>query len=93
MVNILRDNFPSDISYTVPEGGMFVWVTLPPGCSSMDVFENALRENVAVLPGFPFYVDGGGKDTLRLNFSNATDENIIEGMARLARVIRNLCVC
>jgi DNA-binding transcriptional MocR family regulator len=37
---------------------MFIWITLPEGCSSMDVFENALRENVAVLPGSPFYIDG-----------------------------------
>jgi 2-aminoadipate transaminase len=70
---------------------MFIWVTLPAGCSSMEVFEQALRENVAVLPGMPFYVDGGGTDTMRLNFSNATDDTIITGMGRLARVIRHMC--
>jgi 2-aminoadipate transaminase len=70
---------------------MFIWVTLPTGCSSMEVFEQALRENVAVLPGMPFYVDGGGTDTMRLNFSNATDDTIITGMGRLARVIRHMC--
>jgi 2-aminoadipate transaminase len=91
MVRMLREKFPPSVSYTVPEGGMFVWVTLPKGCSSMAVFENALLENVAVLPGFPFYIDGGGKDTLRLNFSNATEENIVAGMSRLAKVIGSLC--
>jgi 2-aminoadipate transaminase len=70
---------------------MFVWVTLPAGCSSMEVFESALKENVAVLPGMPFYIDGGGSDTIRLNFSNSTEENIITGMNRLARVIRRMC--
>ena len=69
---------------------MFIWVTLPDGCSSMEVFEQALKEKVAVLPGMPFYVDGGGTNTLRLNFSNATDENITTGITRLAQVIRRL---
>lgn len=91
MVRMLRENFPSSVSFTIPEGGMFVWVTLPEGCSSMEVFENALKENVAVLPGLPFYVDGGGTDTLRLNFSNATEGNIVEGTTRLAKVITKLC--
>ena len=56
----------------------------------MEVFEQALQENVAVLPGMPFYIDGGGADTMRLNFSNSTPENIVEGMGRLARVIRRM---
>jgi 2-aminoadipate transaminase len=70
---------------------MFVWITLPDGCSSMDVFEAALKEHVAVLPGTPFYVDGGGKNTMRLNFSNSTDQKIITGIKRLARVIKKEC--
>jgi 2-aminoadipate transaminase len=90
MIRMLKDEFPDTVSYTEPSGGMFIWVTLPAGCSSMEVFEKALSENVAVLPGMPFYVDGGGTDTMRLNFSNATEETIITGMERLARVIRSM---
>jgi 2-aminoadipate transaminase len=90
MVRLLREEFPKTVSYTHPLGGMFIWVTLPEGCSSMEVFEQALKENVAVLPGMPFYIDGGGDDTMRLNFSNSTPENIVEGMSRLARVIRRM---
>jgi 2-aminoadipate transaminase len=90
MVRMLRDEFPKTVSYTHPLGGMFIWITLPDGCSSMEVFEQALKENVAVLPGIPFYIDGGGVDTMRLNFSNSTPEDIVEGMGRLARVIRSL---
>jgi 2-aminoadipate transaminase len=90
MIHVIQDTFPETVGYTRPGGGMFIWVTLPDGCSSMDVFEHALRENVAVLPGTPFYVDGGGKNTLRLNFSNATDDRIIAGITRLATVIRRL---
>jgi 2-aminoadipate transaminase len=92
MLQAIQDTFPETVGVTRPGGGMFIWVTLPDGCSSMDVFERALKENVAVLPGTPFYVDGGGANTLRLNFSNATDENIITGITRLARVIRRVCM-
>jgi 2-aminoadipate transaminase len=91
MIRMLNEEFPDTVSSTHPLGGMFVWVTLPAGCSSMEVFDLALKENVAVLPGMPFYVDGGGSDTMRLNFSNSTEENIITGMGRLARVIRRMC--
>jgi 2-aminoadipate transaminase len=91
MIRMLKEEFPETVSYTRPQGGMFVWVTLPSGCSSMEVFESALKENVAALPGMPFYIDGGGSDTMRLNFSNSTEENIITGMNRLARVIMRMC--
>ncbi|MGA2913425.1 MAG: PLP-dependent aminotransferase family protein [Methanoregula sp.] len=91
MIRMIAETFPESVSYTRPQGGMFVWITLPDGCSSMDVFENALKENVAVLPGSPFYIDGGGMNTMRLNFSNSTDEKIVTGMGRLAKVIRGLC--
>lgn len=82
--------FPPSVTCTRPQGGMFVWVTLPDGVDSMKVFDAAIREQVAVLPGSPFYIDGGGKNTLRVNFSNSTDEKIREGISRLARVIREI---
>lgn len=90
MQDLIREQFPASVTYTRPKGGMFIWLTLPDGISSMNVFDAAIREEVAVLPGTPFYIDGGGDNTLRLNFSNATDEKIKEGMGRLARVIRKL---
>jgi 2-aminoadipate transaminase len=88
MIAAMQNEMPDGVSWTSPEGGMFVWVTLPAGCSSMEVFSTALKEQVAVLPGIPFYVDGGGTDTLRLNFSNAGADRIAEGIQRLGRVIR-----
>lgn len=90
MIDALANEMPPGISWTTPEGGMFVWVTLTAGLSAMDVFSAALKEQVAVLPGIPFYVDGGGSDTLRLNFSNSSPERIREGVRRLGRVIRTL---
>lgn len=87
MVGSIREHFPESVSYTIPEGGMFLWVTLPEKVSSMEVFERALEEKVAVLPGIPFYTDGGGKNTLRLNFTNSSLEKIEEGIVRLSRVL------
>jgi len=92
MIQAMAETFPESVTYTRPQGGMFIWISLPVGCSSMDVFENALEKNVAVLPGSPFYIDGSGTNTLRLNFSNSTDEKIITGIGRLAKVIKSLCV-
>ncbi|MCX6688751.1 MAG: PLP-dependent aminotransferase family protein [Methanoregula sp.] len=90
MLLLMEETFPASVTWTEPVGGMFVWATLPKGCSAMDVFTHALREHVAVLPGTPFYVDGGGDQQIRLNFSNSSEERIITGVERLGRVIRAL---
>jgi 2-aminoadipate transaminase len=90
MIDLIKEKFPESVDYTVPEGGMFIWVTLPDGISSTKVFEQALRVGVAVLPGTPFYTDGGGGNTIRLNFSNSTEQKIITGMERFAHVMCKL---
>ncbi len=90
MEEILDDQFPSGTSHTSPEGGMFLMVTLPPGVSSMDVFYQGVSEGVAIMPGVPFYIDGGGNDSIRLNFSSSDPVQIVEGMHRLSRVIKKL---
>ena len=77
MVQAMRSYFPKEISFTRPQGGMFLWVTLPKGLSSLDLFDLALKEKVAFVPGTPFYVDSGGEDHLRLNFSNADEQRIV----------------
>ncbi|MCQ6963762.1 PLP-dependent aminotransferase family protein [Methanolobus chelungpuianus] len=91
MIGLMEEHFPEGIGYTKPEGGMFVWVTLPEGISSMDLFELAIKENVAFVPGSPFYTrDGMGINTLRLNFSNSDFDKIEEGIKRLAGCLREL---
>jgi len=90
MEEIIDDRFPSGTDHTSPEGGMFLLVTLPPGISSMDVFRQGISRGVAVMPGSPFYIDGGGDDTIRLNFSTPDLEQIAEGMERLSKVVRNI---
>jgi 2-aminoadipate transaminase len=88
MVAMIEETFPPDIHFTLPEGGMFLWVTLPRGISAMSLFEAAKAQNVVFVPGHPFYVDGGGQNTLRLNFSNTDEEKIEVGMKRLAKALR-----
>jgi 2-aminoadipate transaminase len=90
MCDILDDRFPAGVTHTTPEGGMFLMAFLPEAISSMTVFEEGVRKNVAVLPGVPFYVNGGGDHSIRLNFSHSEEEEIKEGMERLAGVIRAL---
>jgi 2-aminoadipate transaminase len=69
---------------------MFLWITLPQGISSLELFDQATQLNVAFVPGQPFYVDGGGENTLRLNFSNTDEVQIEEGIKRLAEAIKKL---
>ncbi len=90
MVSMIEKYFPENVKYTKPEGGMFLWVTLPEGLSSMDLFGLAIKENVAFVPGQAFYVDGSGINSLRLNFSNSNTEQIEEGIKRLGDAINKL---
>jgi len=90
MVTMIEKYFPQNIQYTKPEGGMFLWVTLPEGLSSMQLFELAIKEKVAFVPGNPFYVQSGGDNTLRLNYSNTNPEQIETGIKKLSGVLEKL---
>jgi 2-aminoadipate transaminase len=92
MCDLLDDVLPQ-VTHSTPEGGMFLMVTLPRDLSSRTVFEKGIKQGVAVLPGLPFYIDGGGTDTIRMNFTTASEEQIQEGIDRLARVIIDLQSC
>jgi 2-aminoadipate transaminase len=94
MVQAAKSLFPPEVSCTEPEGGMFLWVTLPRGMSAMKFFERSLEEKVTFVPGTAFFCsDRPGDDrdnSLRLNFSNCDEPTIEEGMKRLARVYARL---
>ena len=79
--------FPQGTVHTVPQGGLFVWAALPEGMDAMEVFNRAVDNNVAFVPGTHFYTEGGHMNTLRLNFSMSDIPTIHEGMARLGKVI------
>lgn len=85
----LSREMPEGVEWTKPEGGMFVWVTLPKGMDGADLLAQSLKtERVAFVPGRAFYADGSNGNTLRLSFSCANEAQIDEGMKRLGRLIR-----
>lgn len=75
------------IHYTKPEGGLFIWVELPAGMDAQSLLNQAIESKVAFVPGTHFYVDGAHINTLRLNFSNSTPDQIDEGMNILKKLI------
>jgi 2-aminoadipate transaminase len=80
--------FPAEVKYTRPDGGLFVWVTLPRGMDAARLFEKSLEKKVAFVTGSPFFADGGHENTLRLNFSMPTIPDIETAIERLGQIIR-----
>ena len=88
MLEALERYFPAEASWTRPEGGLFVWATLPDYIDTSDLLAKALRENVAFVPGQAAYVaDGRGTSSMRLNFSGSGEDEIREGIRRIGKVI------
>ncbi|MCQ4763958.1 PLP-dependent aminotransferase family protein [Cloacibacillus evryensis] len=87
MLSAMREYFPAHVKYTEPEGGMFIWVTLPEGHAALDLFRKAMEKKVAFVPGDPFYAGKTNVNTFRLNYTNSTPEIIREGIRRLAEVL------
>jgi len=87
MLQALAQNFPAGTSWTNPDGGLFVWLRLPAGIDAQELLADAMRAQVAFVPGAPFYPANPQRDTLRLNFSNRPPELIAEGMARLGACV------
>ncbi|HIW63528.1 MAG TPA: PLP-dependent aminotransferase family protein [Candidatus Stackebrandtia excrementipullorum] len=83
----LADVMPSEMTWTRPGGGLFVWAQLPPGLDSKAMLPQALAERVAYVPGTGFYANGSGHGHMRLNFSFPSVERIHAGVRRLAGVI------
>lgn len=89
MINAMQKYFPPTIHYTKPEGGMFLWVTLPKGVSAMNLFPKALEKKVAFVPGDPFYIGEQNTNTMRLNYTNADCAMIDEGIKRLGELLKD----
>lgn len=87
MIAALRKYMPKGVSWTEPEGGLFLWVVMPENIDSEKMLETAIKNNVAYVMGSAFYPDGSGKNTMRLNFSYSSFEEIDEGIKRLAKAI------
>ena len=80
------DKFPEGTKYIEPEGGLFIWVEMPEAFNATELFSEAVEAGVAYVPGTHFYPYGGHHNTLRLNFSNSTPDQIREGMAKLRKL-------
>ena len=88
MLNALERFMPEGVEWTKPEGGLFLWVKLPKKMSASDLFPKAVKNKVAYVVGSAFHCNGKGQNTMRLNFSYPTEEQIAEGIGRLAKMIR-----
>ncbi|MDD2963839.1 MAG: PLP-dependent aminotransferase family protein [Bacteroidales bacterium] len=91
MIAALEKHMPDYVKFTRPEGGMFLWVTLPEGADAKAMVEEAAANGVVYVTGRPFHCNGEGANTLRLNYSYPSNEQIETGIARLANTIRNYC--
>jgi len=90
MLDAMREHFPAGVTWTQPEGGMFIWVTLPQQIDAMKLLEQSLASRVAFVPGAPFYANDPVSNTLRLSFVTVPPERIREGIAVLGKLIAGM---
>jgi len=88
MLNVLNKYFPRETSWTKPQGGFFVFATLPEYIDTDEMFMDSIRAEVAYVSGSPFFADGKGKNTMRLSFCYPSEQDIEEGIRRLGAVIK-----
>ena len=90
MIEMMEEMFPAGVTWRKPQGGMFLWSILPEGMDASEVLKRAIEKKVAFVPGEAFHPTGGGKNTLRLNFSYSSPETIREGITRLGTTLKEL---
>lgn len=90
MIGTMEEEFPEEVKFTNPEGGLFTWVVLPEHINARVLAEKALANNVAFVPGGSFFPNGGNENTFRLNYSNMDEEKIVIGIKRLAKAIKEM---
>ncbi len=88
MLDALAEHFPRESEWTHPQGGLFIWATLPDYIDTTDLLARGLEEHVAFVPGRAAYVDGRGGSSMRLNFSGVGVDDIREGLKRLGEIVR-----
>ncbi len=88
LLEALAEHLPPEATWTRPQGGLFVWATLPDYIDTTDLLARALRDNVAFVPGRAAYLDGRGGSSMRLNFSGVGEDDLREGVRRIGHVVR-----
>ena len=92
MFEMMEEMFPAGVTWSRPQGGMFLWGVLPEGMNAAEVLKRALEKKVAFVPGGAFHPGGGGENTMRINFSYSSPETIREGVTRLATTLKETIV-
>lgn len=92
MLETMKLEFPEDIEYTCPEGGLFTWIELPSHLDSRVIMQDCLKNNVAYVPGGSFFPNGCKENCFRLNYSNMPDDRIVEGIKRLGEVLKQYMI-
>ena len=87
MLDAMAEHFPREAQWTHPQGGLFIWATLPDYIDTTDLLARALQEHVAFVPGRAAYLDGRGGSSMRLNFSGVDEDRIREGIRRIGEVV------
>jgi 2-aminoadipate transaminase len=87
MLDALSEHFPAEAQWTQPQGGLFIWATLPSYIDTTNLLARALAENVAFVPGQAAFVDGRGRSSMRLNFSSTGEDEIREGVRRIGLTV------
>jgi 2-aminoadipate transaminase len=90
MLDAMDEFFPQEVTWTRPKGGLFLWGMMPEKLSSAEVLKRAVEQNVAFVPGAPFYAHGGGANTMRINFSFTAPDKMLIGIERLGKVLREM---
>lgn len=90
MIETMEKEFPKNVTFTYPNGGLFTWAEMPQGVDAAEVLKKALEEKVAFVPGGSFYPNGGNENHCRLNYSCMPEDKIVEGITRLGKVLKNL---
>jgi len=88
MLEMMDEMFPSEVTWTHPHGGMFLWGMMPEGIDAANVLKVAIQRKVAFVPGAAFHANGGGANTMRINFSYSAPDIIREGITRLAVTLK-----
>jgi 2-aminoadipate transaminase len=90
IVDAMQNHFPDDFKFNRPQGGLFTWVELPKHVKAVELLQSCLKQDVAFVPGDSFFPNRIVENTFRLNYSNMPEERIIEGIQRLAKVIKQV---
>ncbi len=88
MLEAMEEHFPEEVDWNRPNGGMFIWASLPEHIDTRDMFDKAVDEKVAYVVGDAFHVGDGGHNTMRINFTHSSEEEIKEGIKSLGKVIK-----